>query len=274
MRDLQLHAAESFPSAKREGEGIGCDTANDAAPPAGIRCDAPDNATPGVDDPASDARLASGQITRSEQTSFRTIEETEFAHLATDPSQDKPRPPQDHAQSVWGARTGFAGLLFLVPILERLGFPGFLEANRVLAESDFARRLLLFVGARVGMKREDPMARALGQVESIEFAAVPELPATARALLAFHPPRARIDTLELAWLTVMRRWSRRQARIGLASLICRSGRVRPSLTHLNIGFDLAEADLRVRRMALDVDPGWVGWLGRVVSFQYLESNDD
>ena len=118
------------------------------------------------------------------------------------------------------------------------------------------------------------MSLALGEVELDEFGAVPELPAPARALLAVHPPRIRIDTPQLAWLTVVRRWCRRQARIGLASLVCRSGRVKPSLTHLQIGFELAEADLRVRRMALDVDPGWVVWLGRVVSFQYLEFRDD
>jgi hypothetical protein len=182
-------------------------------------------------------------------------------------------PATDRAAALFGEQTRFAGLLFLVPVLERLGFAEFLEMHASLLESNFPERLLRFIGARTGMKPHDPMSLALGDAEPFEFEELCELPEIARALLAEPRPRARIDTPHIAWLTALRRWCRRRARIGLASLVRRPGRVAMSLTHLDIFFDLAEADLRLRRMALDVDPGWVPWLGRVVRFHYLDAHE-
>jgi hypothetical protein len=182
-------------------------------------------------------------------------------------------PAANRAAALSGEHTRFAGLLFLVPVLERLGFPEFLEEHPSLVESQFPVGLLRFIGARTGMKPHDPMSLALGDAEPFEFEKLRGLPEPARALLASPLPRGRIDTPQIAWLTTLRRWCRRHARIGLASLVRRPGRVSFSLTHLDICFDLAAADLRVRRAALDVDPGWVPWLGRVVSFQYLDRDD-
>jgi len=59
----------------------------------------------------------------------------------------------------------------------------------------------------------------------------------------------------------------------LAALVRRPGRVHHSRTHIESCFDLSQLDLRVRRAALDVDPGWVPWLGRVVRFHYGEHDD-
>ena len=55
----------------------------------------------------------------------------------------------------------FAGLLFLVPILERLGFAEMLVAQPALIECDFPVRLLLFIGGRVGLRPGDPLAAVL-----------------------------------------------------------------------------------------------------------------
>ncbi|HWS99312.1 MAG TPA: hypothetical protein VN256_03495 [Pyrinomonadaceae bacterium] len=71
------------------------------------------------------------------------------------------------------------------------------------------------------------------------------------------------------WLTVMRRWCRRYARVGLRSLVCRPGRVAVTPTHVDILFDHEQADVRVRKAGLDINPGWVAWLGRVVTYHYL-----
>jgi hypothetical protein len=35
----------------------------------------------------------------------------------------------------------------------------------------------------------------------------------------------------------------------------------------------SQVDMTVRRAGLDLDPGWVPWLGRVVQFHYLDSLD-
>lgn len=167
--------------------------------------------------------------------------------------------------------TSFAGMLFLVPILERLGFADWLALNPDLLESRFPSRLLRFIGARVGMFQDDPLALALDHpTEAEPVFAQADLSEAAREILAFRPPRTRPDSLHMAWTTALRRWSRRNARLGLISLIRRPGRVSVSPTQLDVFFDLAAADLRLRRVALDVDPGWVPWLGRVVRFHYLD----
>jgi hypothetical protein len=77
------------------------------------------------------------------------------------------------------------------------------------------------------------------------------------------------DILVGAWHTAMRRWSRRYARCGLYDLVCRPGRVTTTRTHVDILFDLQQADVRVRQAGLDINPGWVPWFGRVVQFHYL-----
>jgi hypothetical protein len=41
-------------------------------------------------------------------------------------------------------------------------------------------------------------------------------------------------------------------------------------THVDVLFPAAAADVRIRAAALDTNPGWVPWLGRVVQFHYLE----
>jgi len=79
---------------------------------------------------------------------------------------------------------------------------------------------------------------------------------------------AGLDLLLDAWLTAMRRWCRRYARIGLRDLVCRPGRISATRTHIDTVFDHRQADIRVRKSGLDVDPGWVPWFGRVISFHY------
>jgi hypothetical protein len=72
-----------------------------------------------------------------------------------------------------------------------------------------------------------------------------------------------------AWTVAARRWCRRGARMGMRTLVRRPGRVLATRTHVDVVFDHADADVRVRRAGLDLDPGWVPWLGRVVQFHYL-----
>ncbi|HEY0015723.1 MAG TPA: hypothetical protein VGC13_05370 [Longimicrobium sp.] len=72
-----------------------------------------------------------------------------------------------------------------------------------------------------------------------------------------------------AWSVAARRWCRRGAGMGMRTLVARPGRVEATRTHVDLVFDQRDADVRVRRAGLDLDPGWVPWLGRVVQFHYL-----
>ena len=73
-----------------------------------------------------------------------------------------------------------------------------------------------------------------------------------------------------AWLVAMRRWLMRYAELELDEVVCRRGSIMATRTHLEVFFDLGKADVSVRRAGLDLDPGWVQWLGRVVLFHYLD----
>jgi hypothetical protein len=73
-----------------------------------------------------------------------------------------------------------------------------------------------------------------------------------------------------AWHAMLARWLRRHVRMTLGELIRRPGLLASTPTHIEITWPLSTVDLRIRAAALDVDPGWVPWLGRVVTFRYVE----
>jgi hypothetical protein len=177
-----------------------------------------------------------------------------------------------------GELTECAGLLFLVPILERLAFAQFLASHPTLLEGGFPAQLLSFIGRRVGLTPNDPLALAFRTEINDErgltlVGDIFHLPIQVREILSTPKPRTALDSPFMAWLTAIRRWCRRYLRMGLMALIRRPGRVYTSRTHIDACFALSQVDVRVRRLALDVDPGWVPWMGRVVQFNYLNQDE-
>ncbi|HEX3227818.1 MAG TPA: hypothetical protein VHQ95_02570 [Pyrinomonadaceae bacterium] len=82
-----------------------------------------------------------------------------------------------------------------------------------------------------------------------------------------------LKVLLAGWYRAMRRWGRGYAGLTLLDLIQRTGQIALTRTHVDLFFDLESADIRIRRAGLDVDPGWLPWLGRVVSFHYLDKEE-
>ena len=64
------------------------------------------------------------------------------------------------------------------------------------------------------------------------------------------------------------RYLYRYARISPRRLVRRPALVHATPTHLDLRFDARWVELEVRLAGLDLDPGWVPWLGRVVTFHY------
>jgi len=62
---------------------------------------------------------------------------------------------------------------------------------------------------------------------------------------------------------------RTRAKISLRALVLRPGRVAATRSHLDVLFDHAQAEVGIRAAGLDIDPGWVPWLGRVIRYHYL-----
>lgn len=68
----------------------------------------------------------------------------------------------------------------------------------------------------------------------------------------------------------IKRFLRRYANTGLKAVVKKRGHVAISKTHLDVSFSMQAVDIDSRKAGLDIDPGWVPWLGRVVLFHYLE----
>jgi hypothetical protein len=216
--------------------------------------------------------------------------------------------------------TRAGGLLFLVPVLQRLGFQEWLEAQPEWIGFDIARRMMAIVLGRLWIARDDP-AWSLAVWRSPSKRTAPRFIAPARwrdglytgkgelrfadgatggtlwdasgrlllgawkdacpqSLIRVRRSAAtdtgtiidvdRVNLVSNAWLVASRRWLRRFAGIGVASLVMRQGAIDLSATHVDAFFGLRDSDMRVRRVGLDLDPGWVPWYERVISFHYAE----
>ncbi len=210
----------------------------------------------------------------------RTLDRTENVDATAEPAE---LPPVD--SSVTRETTIAGGLLFAIRILNELGFPEFLRRNPDLGEPALGAQILLRLATRLRVPISDPLRATWATSETADSAArLPEPCATpwpfdlprvtascsaiAQRLLRETPLRTEPDGVVNFWLVLMRRWSRRAAHIGLASLVRRRADVQVTETHLDVFFSLRDLDIRIRRAGLDVDPGWVPWLGRVVQFHY------
>jgi len=150
----------------------------------------------------------------------------------------------------WDLRpTGAAGLLFVLPLLSRLGIAELLAVDSVLVELEFPQRLLLFIADRIRVTEDDAVRAPLA----------PAGPG---------PPPVDWDRALASWFTRVRRAAYRRARMGLYALVARPGQIASTRTHIDIVLPLRDLDIRVRRAGLDADPGWVPWLGKMVTFHY------
>jgi hypothetical protein len=148
-----------------------------------------------------------------------------------------------------GERTAGAGLYFLVNAMRYLHI-----ADTGLGPH-FMARFFQHVAQRAGIEASDPI------------------------LLWTHVTLAEYGPVEVdrralrTWLRKVRRWCWRNGRISLAEIVQRTGVVTLTRTDLDVSLSLDSADIRIRRIGLDIDPGWLSWFGRVVRFHYLDRGE-
>jgi hypothetical protein len=144
----------------------------------------------------------------------------------------------------FGESTSGAGLYFLLNVLTRLGIAD--QQFRLL----FLARLFLRIARYAGIDEGDPI---LLWAEITRNESEPEeIP----------------DRLLRLWLIKIRRWCWRNGRITVREIVRRHGYVTLTRTDLDVALSIDSADIRIRRIGLDLDPGWVPWFGRVVRFHY------
>lgn len=227
---------------------------------------------------AQEKHVAEVSVNRTRETS-RASPPTSPPRAPSAPRQHQPTTPRDEARTPnspttasaeavarevvseerethpTGGTTRAAGLLFLVPALQRLGWPGATPDSTRSIEEGWGPRLLLEFAARTGTPAEDPLVVALQGL-------LPDSAKASRELSAVEAAHQR------AWRERLRRWFRTTVRLGLRDLVRRDARLHTTSTHLDLSFDLDRSDVRLRRWGLDLDPGWVPWLGRILTFHY------
>lgn len=174
---------------------------------------------------------------------------------ATEPSV--PRPPA--AMDGQGELSAAAGLAFVVVLLQRMGIELWLARHPALLDVDWPRRLLQGVADGLGVPPRDPLRVALG---------LDTLAPLPNGGAARFEDRAVLAAVSRQWRRRLERWCRQPGRLPLPQLVRRPGSVLASRTHLDLWFEPRQAEIRVRRHGLDLDPGWVPWLGRVITFHY------
>lgn len=159
-------------------------------------------------------------------------------------------PPRSSTFHLQGEPTAAAGLYFLLNALRRLGI-----AHRDFGPA-FVPGLLKTAALHSGIETGDPVYKF------------------ANAAISEAGPAEQIDERLLrVWLRKVRRWCWRNGKIGLREIVRRPGLVTLTRTHLDVSLALETADVRIRRMGLDLDPGWLPWFGRVVYFHYRPSGE-
>jgi hypothetical protein len=142
------------------------------------------------------------------------------------------------------------GVLLLIRPLGALGIATWLDDHDWAGRTGFGAQLLALFAAGQLAGEPDPLVDALGEGRAIDsFAA---------------------SWAAIAWTHALAIWLERFTELRLSELIARPGAVVATPTHLEVTWPLRAADVRIRAAGLDVDPGWVPWLGRVVRFHYDE----
>lgn len=177
---------------------------------------------------------------------------TESGHVAA----------QENPQSFdYRIHTGFGGLFYLVNVITACR--SILNFDQIQAASGSGWRLLFQLA--MSLRDNDqapfdsPLMRLIQQacdVDESDALYTPDFSEQCRLITQRVVEAPRMHSL----------WN--------STLLSRQAEVQLSRSHLDIYFRQQDIDLSLRLAGLDIDPGWVDWLGRVVSFHYHSEASD
>jgi hypothetical protein len=169
------------------------------------------------------------------------------------PAQPAPEhaTPQDPRVAQRRQHSRHAGLWLVVPSLVELGFREWLTERPALLRENPGGRLLQAIARHHRVPADDPALVVLGD-----------------------PPEP--DALPIwtaLWRHGLDRWLRRTVRRRLYDLVNRPGELACGELRLDVHYPAADADLALRRRALDRDPGWTDWLGLSIRYHFGGAED-
>jgi hypothetical protein len=173
--------------------------------------------------------------------------------------------------------TEHAGLFFVCAVLERLGIAAFLADHPALADAGLGARVLTRIADQLGAPVDDPVRAPLidrgAALAPVAFAIPPAwrevFPGLAEALAEAAIDGDELERAARAWTAAVGRWLARYTEVAIDDVVRRPGALVCTRTHVDVVLDVQHADVRLRRPGLDLDPGWLPWLGRVVTYHYV-----
>ncbi len=186
-----------------------------------------------------------------------------------------------------GDFSDYAGFPFLINVINRLGFEDILCGHDEYQAVIIAQQFLWQVALWQNIPDDDPVLRFLKN-ESNELPQVFEFKhplnrqmifeaARASVKQMFQMPQSRSPLQPLNFNQVIQifviaacRYIRKYAKISIRKLIKRPAYIALTKTHMDITTSMKNLDIRIRIAGLDINPGWVPWLGRVIQFHYTE----
>lgn len=164
-----------------------------------------------------------------------------------------------------GAQTAFGGLLLLAPLLEECGALAIVDDDARWSGAELDARLHLLALALVpALRPDDPAALAFAGLppEAAPPGEAGRRPATAAQQAATGACRERLlDALAQR----LPEWNRRTL---LQVLVDRPATVFADPGWFEVRFRWADLSVDLRRAGLDLDPGFIPWLGVVLRFGY------
>ena len=185
------------------------------------------------------------------------IKQTDTIEEQSQPRSDD-RSTNDENERAIGQYFPGTGLLLAIPALARLGFPEWLEAQSDLLRQDTARQLILHLFGCYAPKGLPVAALLL----------------TGNRRVPHGPPAPQLHAACAIWRKGLDGWLRRSADCRLHDLASREGWLHAGVERSFVAFPLQSIHLGLRRRALDVDPGWVPWLGISLRYIFAERPED
>ncbi len=158
------------------------------------------------------------------------------------PAPQRPA-PRLHPWSDDRLFTHAGGLFFVLPLLARAGLPEHVQRLPDAERAALPWHLLRAIARLARTPDDDPLVVALAPTPAVPGRLAP-------------------------WLLATHRLSLRTTGLTLRQLVARPALITLSPTHVDVSFRPSDADIRIRRAGLDLNPGWVPWLARVVSFHF------
>jgi hypothetical protein len=137
-------------------------------------------------------------------------------------------------------------LWLIIPSLIELGFREWLAERPKLLGENPASELLHEIARHYRVAQDDSALAPLSPPLSAEQ----------------HPEWAQM------WRRGLDRWLRRTVKRRLHDLVNRPGEVQSNEFDVVIHYPATDADLALRRRALDRDPGWTDWLGLSIRYHF------